>query len=280
MSEMTVVEAYIKFSGQLVILTSGLPGCNKNKLSKEIAGIFKIKYMSLREFLKKDYDKEVVLSNGSKAIDWDNNDAYDWEKFNNTVDKIKSEGIIISGFAFPTDLIKFKVDAHINIKISKKQYTDSRHKYLHDHKDSNKELFELIDTPTESLIINKLIYPHYIEYTQASTITKYINTHEIDYNGVFDQAFDYLIFVVQRYLEQHHNHSTGMHKQEHHKQEHHKQEHHKQEHHKQEHHKQEHHKQERRKNTSSSSSDSSTSTEEPYILATIDPKDPFLKYIQ
>jgi len=258
---MTVVEAYIKFSSQLVILTSGLPGCNKNKVSKEIASIFKVKYMSLRDFLKKDYNKEVVLSNGSKAIDWDNNDAYDWEKFNNTVDKYKSEGIIISGFAFPTNLIKFKVDAHINIKISKKQYTDSRHKYLQDHKDSNKELFELIDTPTESLIINKLIYPHYIEYTQASTITKYINTHDIDYNEVFDQTFDYLIFVVQKYLEQNHNHSASMHN-------------------KQQNNKQEHTKQKYDKKSPKSSSDSSTSSEEPYILATVDPKDPYLKYIQ
>lgn len=249
MSEMTVIEAYIKFNNQLIILISGLPGCNKNKLSKELASIFKIKYMSLRDFLKKDYDKKVDLSNGSKVIDWDNNDAYDWDKFNSEINKCKSDGIVVAGFAFPTALVKFKVDFHINIKISKKQYTDYRHKYLTDNKDKNKELFDLIDTTTESLIINKLIYPHYLEYTQSSTINKYINTQELDYSGVLDQAFDYIIFVIQKYLETHNTTKNNQTENQH-------------------------------EYKTKHSNDSSSSSTESYILATVDPKDPYLKYIQ
>ena len=53
--EMTVVEAYIKFNKQLVILVSGLSGCHKNKVAKKIAELFKIKYVNLRDFLKEDY---------------------------------------------------------------------------------------------------------------------------------------------------------------------------------------------------------------------------------
>jgi uridine kinase len=259
MSEMTVIEAYIKFNNQLIILISGLPGSNKNKLSKELASIFKIKYMSLRDFLKKDYNKTVDLSNGSKVIDWDNNDAYNWDKFNSEINKCKSEGIVVAGFAFPTELVKFKVDFHINIKISKKQYIDYRHKYLTDNKDKNKELFDLIDTTTESLIINKLIYPHYLEYTQSSTINKYINTHELDYSGVLDQAFDYIIFVIQKYLETHGTKNNQPKNQYEYKTK---------------------QLQNSENNSSHSNDSSSSSSTESYILATVDTNDPYLKYIQ
>jgi len=200
MTEMTVVEAYIKFSGQLVILVSGLPGCNKSKISKKISESFKIKHLNLRQFIKEDYNEVVELTNGSKVIDWDSEYAYDWDKFNSKIDEIKSNGVLISGVVFPSDNIKFKVDNHLNIKISKQKYITCRHEFLTKNKETKKDLFELIDTPTESLTINKLIYPHYLDYTQKSIINKFLNGNEFNGDELFDEAFDYLIENIQTYL--------------------------------------------------------------------------------
>ena len=200
MTEMTVVEAYIKFSGQLIILVSGLPGCNKSKISKKIAELFKIQHLNLRQFIKEDYNDVVELSNGSKVIDWDNENAYDWDKFNSKIEEVKSSGVIISGVVFPSDNIKFKVDNHLNIKISKQKYITCRHEFLTKNKETKKDLFELIDSSTESLTINKLIYPHYLEYTQRSAISKFLNGNDANSEELFNEAFDHLIEDVQQYL--------------------------------------------------------------------------------
>jgi hypothetical protein len=199
-NEMTVVEAYIKFNKQLVILISGLSGCHKNKVAKKIAELFKIKHINLRDFLKEDYDKKVELSNGVKVTDWDNIEAYNWVNFNAKVEELKTEGIIVSGTAFPSNKLDFTVDNHINIKISKRKYISSRHKFLTENQDTNRELFELIDTPTELLIINKIIYPNYLEYVKESTINKFINGNDIDSTEIFNMTFDYLIAFIQNYL--------------------------------------------------------------------------------
>jgi len=198
--EMTVVEAYIKFNKQLVILVSGLSGCHKNKVAKKIAELFKIKYVNLRDFLKEDYNEKVELSNGVKVTDWNNINAYDWDKFNAKIEEFKSNGVVISGTIFPDNKLDVTVDNHINIKISKRKYIESRHKYLTDNKETNNELFKLIGTPTELLIVNKLIYPNYLTYVRESVINKFINGNEITEDEIFDIMFDYLIEFIQNYL--------------------------------------------------------------------------------
>lgn len=260
MPEMTVVEAYIKFNGQLIILISGLPGCGKSKISKKISELFKIQHMSLRQFIKEDFDKTVELANGSKVIDWDDEEAYDWDKFNSKINEVKSDGVIVSGFAFPSENIKFEVDNHVNIKISKQKYITCRHEFLTKNKDKNTDLFDLIDSPTESLTINKLIYPHYLEYTQKSTVNKFFNGNEMSSDDIFSEIFDYLIEDIQEYLKKRNsqNRSTSS---------------------------------VNNKKDDSDSSDSSnesniididesSSSSEPYILATVNPNDETLQNIQ
>ena len=201
MSEITVVEAYNKFNKQLVILISGLSGSKKNETAKEISKLFKIPKINLRDYMNKDSRKEVTLPNDEKVIDSDHIDSYDWEKFNESINKIKSKGIIVTGTYFPKNKINFTINFHIHIKISKHKYIEMRHIFLKENEKKFKELYDLIDTPTESLIINKLIYPHYLEYTQESIINKWINGNEKNLNEIIDITFNYLIENIQKYLD-------------------------------------------------------------------------------
>lgn len=190
---MNIVEAYLKFKGKMIILISGLAGTDKGKIAKDLATLLKFDVKSLREFILENYKTETVMSNGEKFINFDHVDAYDWEKLNTTLDSKSSNGIIMYGFAFPTDKLTVRVDYHVNIKLSKQNYIKNRHKYLKSHKESKEELFKLIETPTESIMINKHIFPDYLEYTKNSIINKFLNGNERKDEEVFNELFDWLM---------------------------------------------------------------------------------------
>ena len=44
---MNILEAYIKYNGQLIIFISGLTGCGKTKLAKKLAFDYKCKILNL-----------------------------------------------------------------------------------------------------------------------------------------------------------------------------------------------------------------------------------------
>lgn len=50
---MNVVEAYIKFRGQLVVLVSGLSGSGKTEIARNIERDFKLKFINLNDYYKK-----------------------------------------------------------------------------------------------------------------------------------------------------------------------------------------------------------------------------------
>ena len=79
------------------------------------------------------------------------------------------------------------------MKISKQNYIKKRHEYLKAHQEEKAELYKLIETPTEMLMINKHIFPDYLDYTKNSTINKFMNGNEKNSEEVFDEVFDWLM---------------------------------------------------------------------------------------
>lgn len=69
---MNIVEAFIKFNGELIIIISGLSGSNKTKLSDEISRDFKIKKIDIEMFCISENKNKISLDNGISVIDWDN----------------------------------------------------------------------------------------------------------------------------------------------------------------------------------------------------------------
>jgi cytidylate kinase len=196
---MNVVEAYIKFKGQIIILVSGLSGSGKTELARDIERDFKLKMINLDNFHKKDYDKTVDIGD-VKVVDWDNSESYDWNEFNKTVNENKSKGVVVAGPMFLPELIKFEPDSHIHVKIAKKNLLDKRHSYVDTHREKAPMLYELKNTDTETQIFNKITFPHYFEYREKSKINIFLNANEKTVDEMYDEAYDYLIDIINKYL--------------------------------------------------------------------------------
>lgn len=204
---MNIVEAYIKFKGQLIILVSGLSGSGKCKLARNIERDFKLKLLNLENFSKKQTDKTVKIIVGEEAKeievkDWDDIEIFDWDKFNDEVNKNKQNGVVICGTYFPSSKLKFESDYHMQVKIAKQKLIENRIKYIQKHISENPELEKINDEKIITGIVNKITYPHYIEYSGLSKIDKYLNANIMDENQIYDEAFSFLINSIQVYIDE------------------------------------------------------------------------------
>lgn len=207
---MNIVEAYIKFRGQLVILVSGISGSGISHLAKNISKDLKIPSISYAKYCIKDYDKKIKLPDGNEIINWDSDDIIDWENFNKEIEEKKRTGVVAYSQSFPTKLLNkdLEVDAHINIKLSKQNLFIRRQKYIEEHKDECKELY---GRPQETLIYNRLTFPYYLQSIANSKITKFINANEYvnlpenEYDEkLADEAFDYLMNIISKAIDKYH----------------------------------------------------------------------------
>ena len=203
---MNIVDAYIKFNSQLIILISGFSGSGKTVLARNIQRDFKLSFLNLNDFYREDYNEMVDLGNDIKVIDWDNPESIDWNKFNMEVNLNKSKGVVVSGFGFPKDKIDFKPDFHIRIDVPKPLLLDLRHKYLEENKDN--KLNEFKNTETEKLILNKLSYNHYLKIKENSEYTYTYNLYGLSEEEsvnldkitekTYDVIFDYVIKEIEK----------------------------------------------------------------------------------
>jgi uridine kinase len=186
---MNVIEAYTKFRGQLIIIISGLSGCGKTTIAKELSDDLKLKFIDQHDYYIKDYDTKEILSDGTEIINYDTDDAIDWEKLNNDINDKKN--VIISGFSFPTEKIKFKSDYHIHLKISKQKCLEQRKQFLEN--DDKK-------TTIETLKFNKFTFPYYLSSVEKSKIDKFININEISDQEISDAIFNWIVESVEIWL--------------------------------------------------------------------------------
>lgn len=191
---MNIVEAYIKKKGQLIILVSGFSGSGKTTLAREIERDFKIKFVNLNDFFKESYNEVVDLGHDIKVVDWDNPNAINWDKFNETIDKEKASGIVVSGFSFPTDKIKFSYDFYINIYIKKDKLIEKRQKYLEENKDN--PLNEISDERTQMTIINNLTFKHFLATKDKNAYV--IDSSELSPDDIYDKIFEYITKGIEK----------------------------------------------------------------------------------
>jgi tRNA A37 threonylcarbamoyladenosine biosynthesis protein TsaE len=197
---MNVAEVYTKYNTQLIIIISGLSGSGKTELSTNISKLFNAKLINLEHFTLKDYVNRVRLNNGVSVIDWDNVGAYDWTKLNDTVNENKAKGIVLCGAYFPTEKLKFTPDFHLHVKISKQKLIEFRHKYMLEHPTDENKL--VIDTPTETLLINQITFPYYSKYIEQSKIDKWLNANELSADVIYDNAFSYIISRIMGFIKE------------------------------------------------------------------------------
>lgn len=199
---MNIVEAYIKFKGQLIIFISGLPACGKLKLARKVKRDFKLKLINEFDYYKKDYNTTIKLPDGTELVNWYTDNAIDWDNLNADIEKYKNEGVIVVGFSLPENRINknLNVDYHIHLNIAKQVCMEKRKTFLEKNKDKYKEEFDIIGTSTEKLKMNQLIYPYYLESTKKSKVDKFINITTMTDDEVYDIAFKHLIDFIEDFL--------------------------------------------------------------------------------
>jgi len=212
---MNIVEAYIKFNKKLIILISGLSGCGKTGIGREISRDFKLPLINENEYCVKHFDNKVTLPDGKVITNWDSDDIYNWDKLN--ADIMQSGSCVIVGTAFPDDKLKFNVDFHVHIKLSKQNIVTRRERFKTEHDDCGQD--EL--THDETFVLNKYTLPYYYDLLKRETKMKYINANEIaesenDDNQkyidkLYDEVFNYLMSVIQERLGR--RSSTGSYKE-------------------------------------------------------------------
>lgn len=195
------VERYIEYKKQLIILVSGLPGCGKNTLTKNIAGDFKLTILDQKDYYLLDYNEKRKLPNDVEVINWYQDGSIDWKKLNQDVNKHKDKGVILTGLALIEEKLEFDADFHLHLSISKKKCMEKRTVYFTKNKDQFKTDFELIGSATEKLLMNQMLFPYYLETIKRSKIDKFINGNELSSEQIYDKAFSYLIeYRIHNYL--------------------------------------------------------------------------------
>jgi len=195
---MNIVEAYIKFKKQLIILISGLPGSGTLNLAKNIEKDFKLKLIDQNDYYILDYNVNVTLQNGITLINWYNDDSIEWNKLNIDINKYKSNGLVIFGISFPKNKIDADIDYHIHLNISKKMYMDKRKLFY----EKNNQDYDIV---SEKLKVNQLIYPYYFESLKNNKIDKFVDINELNDYQIYDNIFDILIDFINQYLIQRNN---------------------------------------------------------------------------
>lgn len=196
---MNIIEKYIKDKKSLTILISGFSGSGKTVIAKSLAKDLKVEFINLNDYYKIDYSNNKIIGDLT-VVTWDSPDAVDWDKFNNKINSINKMGVVISGFAFPEQNLKFNVDFHIHLKISKDDLIKNRAEYMSEKKDSNLDNLDNANNLTpeiEKRILNAISFPIYIELLKESKFTKTINVQYGELKKAYDETFDYIINAIK-----------------------------------------------------------------------------------
>jgi uridine kinase len=196
---MNIIEKYIEDKKSLIILISGFSGSGKTVIGKSLAKDLKVEYINLNDYYFEDYSGSKMVGN-LKVIDWDSPDAINWDKFNKYIDEIKNKGLVISGFAFPESKLKFTVDFHVHLKISKDDLIKNRQDFTSERVDSKLEEIKDLTPDIEKRILNAISFPIYLEQLKNQKFTKTINIEYGKLKDSYNDVFDYIINSVKKVI--------------------------------------------------------------------------------
>lgn len=189
MQKQQLHKAFIKYNKGLVVYISGLSGCGKSDLAKNLSRELSLDLIEQVDYFKEDYNDKITLPDNTEHVNRYTDDAFDWVRLNKDIKDKKKTGVIVYGYALVGDKLKIKPDFHIHLSISKQVCLDRKREYLEKHKEEYKEEYEKRDDPTEKLKMNKMIFPYYLDTKSRSSIDKYINTTEMKGDEVLDDVW-------------------------------------------------------------------------------------------
>ena len=182
---MNILQAYIKKYDQIIILILGLPCTNKSEIAKELGIDLGLKVIKINDFLIKDKYKEINID-GLKTFVYEDPDNYDWDEFNSTINKFKTDGVIIYGNYLDVEKIDWKIDFSffysMNIKTCKKILVE-------------KKMIEWSESdPILNIYFEKFLNPLYENIKNSIKINKFFNIREeTKFDESYDEIFDILM---------------------------------------------------------------------------------------
>ena len=202
--ETTIIDAYIKYNKQFIILISGLSGTSKMRIAQRLAKEFKFNYLNTKNFIDENRYEEVEMPNGKKVKSWYN--SYKWSDIIASIKEKKSNGVIVCGEHFPAEkLDNLYIDLHFHIKLSKNNIIKKRLEYIHESKTQEPNMYH--DDETETMLVNKVIFPNYLEIIQKSHINRFLNANDLidlpkdEYiENIYDKIFNEIIDHVREFL--------------------------------------------------------------------------------
>lgn len=203
MDNINIIDAYKMFNNGLVIFISGYSGCGKSVVAKLLSDNTGLSLIDQSDYFIDSYNKSTTITYNDNnvatkntVINWDSDDAINFDKLNKDINLAKKNGVIVSGHSLGS-LIKISPNFHIHIKLSKNQIIENRHKYLQKNKTKYPSEYNLIGSQLEKAIFNKLSYPYYINCRNNSRVNKFVSGDNNTDSQLFDIIWDVLIGFIQ-----------------------------------------------------------------------------------
>jgi len=191
---MNVVEAYRKKVGHLIILISGLSGTGKTHIAEKMAKELNLKFLNLINYYNKNNVKDYVLRDGRKVPNWFSVETIvDWDKLNKDIEENKN-GVIIVGFGFPKEKIKFTPTIHVNLKTTKIDIGNRRKEFMEKYGD----IFSGLNPNILEVINKELVIPTFGKLLSISNVNKFVSIKNIEKDEeIMDILFKALMKLIQ-----------------------------------------------------------------------------------
>lgn len=205
---LNIVEAYVQARGQLILVISGLSGCNKKKVAKIVAKEMGLAFLDQYDYYRKGYKNTVKVlrtpdesGDSIEITDWVSDDAVDWDKFNAAVNDIKNRGVVICGFNLKPILIRFSIDYQLHLSVSKGSCVEKRIKFLRKNGENYPEDYQLVQDNLYETVMYKWVFPQYEKIIKEMKINKFVKVGESTDDELVQTVWDLAIGFINKDME-------------------------------------------------------------------------------
>lgn len=205
----TVLDAYFKVHGQFILALSGISGCNKKKVAVELSKYFNAKLIDQFDYYKKNYQEIITISSKDRSnsidiINWDTDDAVDWEKFNADVINFSATSkVVILGFNLKPTLLQFNIDYHVFLNVNKRDCIKKRIKALEKLEDKVSDDFKLNEAGLFETKMYNVTFPYVDEIIKEMKINKFVKTADMSVETIAEIIWElvknYLVMVMDNF---------------------------------------------------------------------------------
>jgi shikimate kinase len=194
MSQINILEAFIKKYNQFILLIIGLPCTNKSVIAKELEKDLNLPIIYINSYVEKNNFIKKEVENIKFKL-YDHTDNYNWDKLNKDVDKIIKDkgGLILYGSFIDTEKINFNINFTFFLNMNTTLCRDVliKKKFI-PYKEDDARI---------KIYFEKIFNPLYDTLKLNININKFYNIKEkTKFNEIYDNLFDTLMDLIFKKL--------------------------------------------------------------------------------